>query len=110
MAELFLVRHDADYRENWSAFQARCVYGLKRVMERTPPSGSVWVFPSGGPIAAVCKHMLDLSDVKAMELNGLIPNTAVIRLPHGRGRVGLAGFNGVAHLDAVGDAELFTCR
>ncbi|HYD70830.1 histidine phosphatase family protein [Azospirillum sp.] len=103
-------RHDGDYRESWGAFQARCVAGLRRVMECTPPSGAAWVFTSGGPMAAACKHVLELSDAKAMELNALIPNTAVTTLRHGRGRVNLAGFNSVAHLDAAGDADLFTYR
>lgn len=103
-------RHDGDYRESWPGFQTRCVAAMRRVIERTPPSASAWVFTSGGPIAAICQHALELSDAKAMGLNAVILNTGVSTLRHDRDRVALSGFNGVAHLDALGDANLFTHR
>jgi len=103
-------RHDGDYRESWGAFKARCVEGMRRVVARTPPSRNAWVFTSGGPIAVLCQHALGLSDERTVALTAMIHNTAVSKLLHDRSRLGLGAFNGIAHLEAMGDASLFTYR
>jgi len=97
--------HDAEYAEPWPAFRARCVAALRRVAER---DGDVWVFTSGGPIAALVQHVLGLSDGRMLELNWGIANAGITRLVQGGRRLG--GFNNVAHLEAAGGGALITYR
>ena len=97
--------YDGEYAEPWPAFRARCVAALGRVAER---DGDVWVFTSGGPIAALVQHVLGLSDARMLELNWGIANAGVTRLGPGGRRLG--GFNSVAHLEAAGGGALITYR
>lgn len=97
--------HDAEYAEPWPAFRGRCVTALERV---AADGGEVWVFTSGGPIAALVQHVLGLSDARMLDLNWGIANAGITRLS-GDGRR-LGGFNNVAHLEAAGGAPLITYR
>lgn len=97
--------HDGDYAEPWPAFRTRCVAALERV---AAVDGDVWVFTSGGPIAALVQHILDLGDARMLELNWGIANAGVTRLGPGGRR--LSGFNSVAHLETVGGGALITYR
>ncbi|AWK89478.1 histidine phosphatase family protein [Azospirillum thermophilum] len=101
--------HGGDYRESWTAFRERCAAGLRRAIERAP-SGSVWVFTSGGPVAVACQQVLGLSDRGTLDLNAVIANTGVTTLLHGRGRLSLGSFNATGHLEAACDAGLLTLR
>jgi len=97
--------HDDDYAEPWPAFRARCVAALDRL---AAADGDVWIFTSGGPIAALVQHVLGLSDARMLELNWGIANAGVTRLVLGGRRLG--GFNCVAHLEAAGGGALITYR
>lgn len=97
--------HDDDYAEPWPAFRARCVAALDRL---AAADGGVWVFTSGGPIAALVQHVLGLSDSRMLDLNWGIANGGVTRLVQGGRRLG--GFNNVAHLEAAGGGTLITYR
>jgi broad specificity phosphatase PhoE len=97
--------HDGEYAEPWPTFRARCVAALGRVVSA---GGDVWVFTSGGPIAALVQHVLGLSDARMLELNWGIANAGITRLVQGGRRLG--GFNNVAHLEAAGGGALITYR
>lgn len=97
--------HDGEYAEPWPAFRARCVTALERA---AAVDGDVWVFTSGGPIAALVQHVLGLSDTRMLELNWGIANAGITRLVQGGRRLG--GFNSVAHLEAAGGGALITYR
>lgn len=102
--------HDADYPEPWSAFRQRVLGGLRRLAALE--ARSVWAFTSGGPITAICQHLLGLPDETAFALNWPLVNAGVTRLRFSRaeGAVTLATFNGHPHLDETGDAGLVTFR
>ena len=114
--ELFLAsverwisgRYDSDYAETWGSFRSRCVAGLEAAVNGGEPSGEI--FTSGGPIAAICQHVLGLSDAKAVEMNWSILNTSLTVLFNGRKGLRLASFNTVAHLEVSGDVGLITYR
>ena len=105
--------HDADYRESWSAFRARCVGALRRAVEQAGAAQSVCVFTSGGPIAAICQELLGFPDARAAEVNFALANSSVTRLLYSSGspgRVSLSYLNNYAHLEQTGQAQAITYR
>ncbi len=101
--------HDADYREPWPAFRGRVLGGLRALTALD--ARSVWAFTSGGPITAICQHLLSLPDSSAFTLNWPLVNAGITRLRFdGRGMVSLATFNAHPHLDETGDPGLLTYR
>lgn len=96
--------HDADYRESWQAFRGRCVAALKRVVEGAGPSQRVAVFTSGGPIAAICQHLLGLDPGRTLEVNGVLVNCATTGLLYRPGRVSLSWLNNYSHLEEPGES------
>lgn len=116
--ELFLAsverwisgRYDSDYEETWGSFRSRCVAGLEAAVNGCEPSGELSIFTSGGPISAICQHVLGLSDVKAIEMNWSILNTSLTVLFNRRKGLRLGSFNLAAHLEVSGDARLITYR
>ena len=105
-------RHDADYRESWPAFRARCIGAVKRVVEAAGASQSIVVFTSGGPIAAICQELLGFPDHRAADVNFSLANSSVTKLLYsGRdGRIGLQYLNNFSHLEQTGEAECVTYR
>lgn len=89
---------DADYDETWTAFQNRCMAAMHAAAEAADGAANVWVFTSGGAIAAVVQQLLDVSDAQAMRLSWTLVNTGVTQLHLARGGVRLSTFNGHAHL------------
>jgi broad specificity phosphatase PhoE len=113
MARWMSGQHDADYRESWPAFRARCVGGLRRAVEQAGSAKSVVVFTSGGPIAAICQELLGFPDARAAELNFALANSSVTRLLYSSsdpGRVSLSYLNNFAHLEQGGQAQAITYR
>jgi broad specificity phosphatase PhoE len=123
MARWMGGKHDADYRESWPAFRARCVGALKRAAEsaggsaqgsaQSSAQSSVIVFTSGGPIAAICQELLGFPDERAAMLNFSIVNSAVTKLLFSSaepGRISLSYLNNFAHLEQTGQAEAVTYR
>jgi len=102
--------HDAEYRESWKSFRARCLAALSRLVAEAGPSRTSMVFTSGGPIAAICQHLLELPDHRAVDLNLSLANGAVTGLLYQPGRVSVSYLNNFAHLEQTGDARLITYR
>jgi broad specificity phosphatase PhoE len=107
--------HDADYRESWPAFRARCVGAAKRIVESAgalPSDRAVVVFTSGGPIAAICQELLGIPNERAAMVNFSLANSSVTRLLFsGRdGRISLSYLNNFSHLEQAGQAEAITYR
>lgn len=72
--------HDADYRESWPAFRARCADALAHVAAATPRDGFALVFTSGGTITALCQGLMNLPDAVALRLNWTLANAGVTKL------------------------------
>jgi len=101
-------RNDHEYRESWRGFQARCVAGLERVVGAAGASKNVIVFTSGGPITAICQHLLELPNHRAFDVNANLVNSAVTGLLYQPGLVSLSFLNNFAHLEQTGKADLIT--
>jgi broad specificity phosphatase PhoE len=120
MARWMSGSHDADYREPWPIFRARCTAALLRLMESAGASQKVAVFTSGGTIATLCQYVLELSDRSTYQLNWSLVNSAVTklffqseRLQEGQPaniRVSLGYLNNFAHLERLADRASITYR
>jgi broad specificity phosphatase PhoE len=103
-------RHDHEYRETWPMFRERCLAALGRVLESAGQSQRIVVFTSGGTIAALCQHLLGLSDERMAKLNWTLVNAAVTKLLYRPGHVSLSTMNSYAHLELLGDKKSITYR
>ncbi|MEC5406476.1 histidine phosphatase family protein [Paraburkholderia sp. MPAMCS5] len=103
-------QHDVDYQESWSAFRGRCAAALRTLQDRISETGeTALVFTSGGPIAAVVKNLLDLTDIRCAELSWTLVNCGMTKLVVGNRNVRLAALN--EHTYFEGDqAGLLTYR
>jgi broad specificity phosphatase PhoE len=102
--------HDTEYGESWKAFCGRCVAALRRLIGEAGPSRTSIVFTSGGPIAAICQHLLELPDPRAFDLSLSFVNSAVTSLLYQPGRVSVSYLNNFAHLEQTGHAQVITYR
>lgn len=103
-------RHDVQGIETWQAFTQRVHGGVKRIMGESGRGKTVAVFTSGGPISAVMKLALNLSDEKTIKLSWLVQNTAVSTFMYSDKEFSLSSFNSVAHLERLDDPDLLTYR
>ena len=108
MARWVSGQFDSDYTETWPAFRARVIAALDGLIEFAD-GGNALVSTSGGPIAVIAQHLLELSDQKALEMNNVIANTSVSRILYSGPRRSLAVFNNYSHLEAE-DSALVTFR
>ncbi|WP_408949927.1 histidine phosphatase family protein [Lysobacter sp. Hz 25] len=95
--------HDPDYSETWPAFRQRCRDALQAAVDAAAGLSNVWVFTSGGPIAAVVQGLLDAPDAQALRLSWSLVNASVTQLHVARSGLRLSTFNGHAHLYARDD-------
>ena len=102
-------RHDREYEESWPAFKARVNSGLARLNASLARSQGALVFTSGGPIAAVCGALLNLSGEDAIRLNSRLANAAVTKLVCSEKAIHLSTFNEHAHFEGE-RSELITYR
>jgi len=96
--------------ETWSSFTQRIRTGVTKIMEENGQKKTIAVFTSGGPISAVMKVALDLSDEKTIQLSWQIQNTAVSTFKYSEKQFSLSSFNSVAHLELEKDGSLLTYR
>lgn len=98
-------QQDSEYRETWSAFRARCVAALERAV-LAAEGRDVLIFTSGGPITAICAHVMQLPTERAFDLNYVLANAGVTGLSAGRSGLTLRYINNHAHLDETGAPEV----
>lgn len=103
-------QHDGDYKESWQAFGARCIAALKRITDDAASSRRVVVFTSGGPIAAICQHLLGLDPKRTLDVNSVLVNCATTGLLYQPDMVSLSHLNNYAHLEQAGDPKMVTYR
>lgn len=102
-------RHDHEYLESWPAFRNRCVAGLRQIRD-LQTDNDVWIFTSGGPIAAMVGHVLGADDARILDLNWSILNSSITALVPARKRFLLHQFNSIAHLALARRSDLVTYR
>lgn len=101
--------HDADYRESWPVFRARCEVALAHAAAALPREGVALVFTSGGTITALCQGLMGLSIEAAFRLNWTLANAGVSRLGIGRSGVRVLSLNEHAHFEGA-HSSLLTYR
>lgn len=85
--------------ETWKEFTHRVTGALVRIMEEQGKGRTVFVFTSGGPIAASLQFVLSLPPEKAIRHNWQIVNTSYTKYMYNAGRITMAGFNCISHLE-----------
>ena len=100
--------------ETWPAFCARVATGVDDLLRRHGPRERVALFTSGGPISAILRSVLGLSNRRVLRLNLSIYNASVTQVfCPGEGRLAdsmLLGYNNITHLEMTGDQDLITFR
>jgi broad specificity phosphatase PhoE len=92
-------RFDRPGSETWKEFKSRVTDALTRIMEEQGKGKTVFVFTSGGPIAASLQFVLSLSPETAIRLNWQVVNSSYTKYMYNAGRITMAGFNCTAHLE-----------
>ena len=89
--------------ESWPEFRQRVARGMERMLAEATRGSTVVAFTSGGSIGAAVGLMLDLDDVKAIELSWQIHNCALTTALFSGQRASLSAFNATPHLslDAI---------
>jgi broad specificity phosphatase PhoE len=98
-----------EYTETWPEFRQRCVHGMLQVAEKATDQ-DVWIFTSGGPIAAIMQYVMAIPDEKVLEINWAIRNASISLFTCRSGTIRLKQFNSVAHLIQAHRPELLTYR
>lgn len=99
--------HDDEYTESWPRFKARSVAALAapvgQLQSTAQGSGATaLVFTSGGPITAICQHLLRVDDEHAFGLNWVLVNCGVTKIVFGeRGNTTLSSFNDHGHFEGA---------
>jgi broad specificity phosphatase PhoE len=89
--------------ETWKEFTGRVTGALARIMEEQEKGKTVFVFTSGGPIAASLQYVLSLLPEKAIRHNWQIVNSSYTKYMYNAGRITMAGFNCITHLEMEKD-------
>jgi broad specificity phosphatase PhoE len=100
---------DADYDEPWPAFRTRCIAALDDLARTAPRSTTTLVFTSGGPIAAICQRLLQISDAHVPRLIASLVNCGLSKVVIGASGPRLSTLNDHAHFEG-GDQRLITYR
>jgi broad specificity phosphatase PhoE len=106
--------HDGPPIETWTAFCARVATGVDDLLNRHGPRERIALVTSGGPISAILRSVLGLSNRRVLRINLSIYNASVTQVfCPGEGRLAdslLLGYNNITHLEMTGDRELITFR
>lgn len=101
---------DAQGVEPWPRFCRRVNQGVDQIMAEQGSGKRLAVFTSGGPISAVVKNALDLSDRKTAEISWQVQNASITCLKYNPRKLSLTVFNNTTHLLIEGDPSLLTYR
>ncbi len=96
--------------ESWDTFSSKVWRGITEIMSRHTGGKKVFLFTSGGPIAATVQKHLDLSNEHTIRLSWQIANTSVTRFVYNGSGAALAGFNEISHLELQKERDMVTYR
>lgn len=102
-------QYDSEYVESWPVFRGRCVQALQDVAFESGKSKTSLVFTSGGPITAICQHLLQIPDAHVFALNRTLANAAITKIVYGEQGLNLSTINEHAHFEGA-HRELLTYR
>lgn len=92
-------QHDAEYRESWPTFRARCMRALDHMVSALGASKTALVFTSGGPISALAQTLLRIPDAYAFQINWTLVNCGVTKLIYSERGKYLLTLNEHAHFE-----------
>ena len=101
---------EAEGLETWPAFNRRVQEGIAHILSENGPGKTVALVTSGGPLSAILKMALSLSDRETIQLSWQVRNASVSTFKFNRERLTLSSFNNVAHLEINREPELLTYR
>lgn len=101
---------DSPLIEPFALFQERVSDALERVMAANSKGRSVVIATSGGVIAMAVQKVLGMPDEQAINLNWVVYNTSITRIPFSGSRRSLSTFNGIPHLERPGFIDKITYR
>ena len=96
--------------ETWAAFNRRVQEGIARILSESGPGKTVALVTSGGPLSAILKMALSLSDRETIQLSWQVRNASVSTFKFNRDRLTLSSFNNVTYLEMDRDPALLTYR
>lgn len=94
----------------WADFRARAVAAVGRVAVSLDSGQSAVIVSSGGVIAAICQHLLDVPDDAVLRLHNPIHNASITRLMTRGAEISISGFNDISHLSSVRGEDMVTYR
>ena len=100
----------AEGLETWQAFNRRVQEGIARILSESGSGKTVALVTSGGPLSAILKMALSLSDRETVQLSWQVRNASISMFKFNRDRLTLSSFNNVAHLELNREPELLTYR
>jgi len=91
----------ADERRSrtWQQFRATAVAAIGRVASSCHSGQAAIAVSSGGVITAICQELLGIPDARIASLHWVLYNASVTTLLCQPGRMTLASFNNVSHLE-----------
>lgn len=102
---------DADVGfEFWTDFQSRVHGTMDELMAKHANGSRVILSTSGGVIALALQRVLALPDAQVIAANWMVNNSSVTRIRYGGGRISLALFNGLSHLELPALRDKITYR
>lgn len=102
--------HDSDYTESWIEFQNRVVNSFKNAIDQHKNANNIFVFTSGGPIAVICQHLLNIPNSDVMKLNASIVNASVTKIRFNEDNASLVYFNNFTHFESKATKHLMSFR
>jgi len=94
--------YEAQLTEGWSAFGARVERGGSRLLERCA-EGNVLLISSGGTISRLAQRALDAPDLRAVELNLSLRNSALCEFHAFDNVLRMGSWNALPHLSEQRD-------
>ncbi len=103
-------RYNKEGVETWEDFAERSVNAVLGIIAEQGRGKNIFVFTSGGIIAATMQKALSLSNEATMRINWQLINSSITRFMYRDEIITLAGFNCIPHLELRKDKTLLTYR
>lgn len=96
--------------EPFADFKSRVVDALSQVIDANKKGRQVVVATSGGVISLAVQSVLNIPDEQAINLNWMVFNSSITRIPFSGSRKSLSVFNAIPHLEREGFTDKITYR
>lgn len=101
---------ESELIEPFPLFKARVCDALEEVMAANSKGRRVVIATSGGVVAMAVQSVLAIPDEQAINLNWMVFNSSVTRIPFSGSRRSLSVFNAIPHLERPGFTDKITYR